>query len=263
MINAAQKDAFDHDGFVLINSVVSDQELAILRQKAKALYSAAKSGKISKIRVYDDMPRILGGLNVAGIEDPFFYFPEIASWLRESKFGEILKSLTGWTGAELEVARIHTNGRFKNKSFWHRDALTSDYESSVVAVVYLENEAGFRIIPSHERASRADLSDGDAIQARYCFGRMNGEAIVRASHGDAFLFRSYLLHQAWSTRPRTHLHLRFKRSEERGFDTAEWASFRFEQCQDFNPESTTLRNRIVRLIKYLLPFPNQSNIYQR
>lgn len=262
MIDEQHIDDFNNDGYTLIEGFVPDIDLKKLSQKVNTILRWARQGKVTRIRIYEDMPRIFNGLNVAGIEDPFYYIPELAQWITKSNIDSIIATLTGWSGAELELARIHTNGFFKHKGFWHRDATINETKTSITVTVYFRSESGFRIIPASHEYNRPDLSLGDQIQAKHYYDSLEGERKVTASKGDIFLFKSYLLHQPYSTRPRAHLHLRFNKSNKSGYDKSEWAKYRNNDVIDFDANSSTTSSRLRLFFNYCRPNHSHSNIYQ-
>src|SRR5262245_3691882 len=117
-------------GFALVENVIREPQLSALRDNLTDLWRRAKKKQVRTIRVYEDFPRMLGGINVAGIDDALFNAPMLKEWLPNSGLDKVLADLTGWRGAELELARIHMNDRFKYQGFWHRDAKVAEAESS-------------------------------------------------------------------------------------------------------------------------------------
>jgi hypothetical protein len=253
------KDGYSKLGFALVENAVQPRTLANLTQSLTRLWREARRGRIDRIRVYEDYPRIFGGLNIAAIEDPFFFAPELKDWIRTSGFEKTVAELTGWPGAELELARLHMNGRFKYQGFWHRDALVSKAENSVVAVVYFEPEGGFRVAAADSKWSAVQENLGDEIQKNHFQGPLDGEHVIDAPAGSAFFFKSYLLHRGYNSKPRLHLHLRFIPSTE--YDTERWAQYR-DEGPKFNMNSSTRMDRLRQLIRYCLPLPNRSSIFQ-
>jgi hypothetical protein len=259
MIAESTQSDFSKFGFALVENVIEPNSLANLKENLSRLWREAKRGRVDRIRVYEDYPRLFGGLNVAAVEDPFFYVPALKEWIRSAGFEKTIAELSGWPGAELELARLHMNGRFKYQGFWHRDATVDKAEVSVVAVIYFEPEGGFRVAPSASKWSSATENVGDELQKQYFHGPLEGEHVIAAPAGSAFFFKSYLLHRGYNSKPRLHLHLRFVRSTD--YNTERWAEYR-DKGPIFDKNSSTRIGRLRQLIRYCLPLPNRSSIFQ-
>ena len=259
-IGDKQRQQFSELGFALVENVIPTETLKVLYDECEGLWAKAKRQQIAYIRVYEDYPRIFGGVNVAAIENPFFYAPLLAEWLASSVLDELLSGLTGWTGAELELARIHMNDRFKYQGFWHRDATINEADTSVVAIAYLQDENGFRIADALSQYSDASRSDGDQLQAQLFRGSLPGEHEITAPAGSVFFMKSYLLHRGYNNYPRLHLHMRFVPSTS--FQKAAWANVRLETAPyDFKKSSAMDRAKL--LVNYFWPHKNRSTFFQR
>ncbi len=258
-VTHSHKTDFDALGFTLVEDVIPRDQLVALREDLKRLWKRAKNKDIASVRVYEDFPYFLGGVNVAGVEDPFVHTPMLAAWMPSSGLDQILADLTGWRGAELELARVHMNDRFKYQGFWHRDAKVEKANSSVVAVIYFEDEEGFRITPSRNKYSAADLELGDDMQKRHFQGPLQGEHIVTAPAGSVFFMKSYLLHRGYNNKPRLHLHTRF--IEAPVTNAAGWAQYRNPVSPyDFGASKPAARLR--RLASYCIPRKDRSSLFQ-
>ncbi len=221
----------------------------------------AKQGKIPHIRVYEDYPRLLG-LNVAGIEDPFYYIPALQQWIVTNKtLVPLLKELTRWSGADLELARLHVNGRMRYQGEWHRDDELDRADESVVVVVYLMNEKGFRIAPATSLESSSALGETMRITGHWLRDERPCQYILNAEAGDALFMKAYLLHRGYSARPRMHLHLRFRRSAN-GWDKQRWSQWRYHRHEQFDPKSTTRFERVKNLARYFKPNSSHSSFWK-
>ena len=261
MLSGEQLDQFKEHGFCLVSGVLIGEALTTVQHANSKVVSLARAGLVNPIRVYEDYPRFGGLLNLAGIEDPFFNVPESVDALTNTDLRSILLRLTGWVNADLELARIHTNGKFKYRGFWHRDALLSQSDSSVVVVVYLTDEDGFIITSTKAGVNVKGLS-GDLLQTQRSVHSVEGEFAVAAKAGDAFFFRSYLLHRGCSVKPRQHLHLRFTETENLDINPASWAKYRNSKAESFDRSSNTRWSRIRNLARYCVPSSTRSSLFQ-
>ncbi len=230
-------------------------------QDCSTAWLIAKQGKIPHIRVYEDYPRFLG-LNVAGIEDPLFYIPALKRWLAQSRLlSSLLREITGWPGADLELARLHVNGWMRYQGEWHRDDSLDRARESVVAIAYLMDEAGFRIAPATSSASSTYLGDTIQLTGHRLRDDISEQYVLDAKAGDMLFMQAYLLHRGYSTRPRMHLHLRFRRSRN-GWDRERWSEWRFNQHEQFNPKSSTRLGRAKNLARYFRPNSSHSSFWK-
>jgi hypothetical protein len=257
LLSARQKSDFDTLGYALVENVVPSRSLSLVREYLDDLWDEAKRGRIAKIRVYDDFPRFLGGLNVAGIENPFVAAPLLADVVRTCGIDKLLAGLTGWPGADLEVARLHMNDRFKYQGFWHRDAKVDEADSSVVAVLYFRDEKGFRIIP---QTSDWNSAKGDELQRTHSYAAVADERIMSAPAGSIFFMKSYLPHRGYNNRKRLHLHMRFVKAAR--YDVEAWARFRHDDAADYDFAASSPLQRTRNFISYCLPRPGRSSLFQ-
>ena len=258
-VTAEQQRDFKELGYCVVENVIPENQLSALCARLKQLWDKAKKKKIEKIRVYDDYPYLVGGVNVAGIEDPFVYEPDLKVWVEGSGLDRILADLSHWDGADLELARLHMNDRYKYQGFWHRDATVSEADHSIVAVVYFMDEEGFRIVPAADRIN-AEASVGDALQANHDTATLEGERIIRAKAGSVLLMKSYLLHRGYNNKPRLHLHLRFVEAAKS--DPHEWVKYRNTHVQNYDFASSRLTSRLRNLVKYCVPAKSRSSLFQ-
>ncbi len=248
-------------GFALVENVIPQQQLVMLRKNLTQLWTKAKKKQIDAIRVYEDFPYFLGGVNVAGIEDPLYYAPSLKDWLISSKMDKHLADLAGWHGADLELARIHTNDRFKYQGFWHRDARTAEANCSIVAIAYFKDEEGFRITAARNKYSLAETSLGDDIQRQHHYGDLEGEHVIAAPAGSVFFMKSYLLHRGYNNKSRLHLHMRF--IEASNYDVNAWSQYRNLTDPKYNFSASSPVARARTLISYCLPRHNGSSLFQK
>lgn len=238
---------------MLHRELYQESELAIPRREALREWYRAKCGLLDAIQVHDDFPHWVGGINVAGIEDPFYYIPSLAELLPRLVLS--LLNSTGWGGAQLELARLHVADRFNYQGFWHRDAPACGMQESIVVIVYLMNEGGFRILP---QAHACNGKLGDQLQADHARDRIAGEYVVDAKVGDVFMFRSALLHRGYVTTRRMHLHLRFRRGSS--YNVGQWQEWRslVKHCYRANGAHRQHRD----FARYLMPRVGYSSIWQ-
>lgn len=236
--------AFDRDGFALTRFNTGGDMAAALYE-GKELLRQAKRGYCGDVRVEDDFPHILGGLNVWGIDNPFGHAgsKHLRDIIKYGNIGRLLKDYAGWAGAEMELARLHCGDRFKHQGFWHVDAPFADYPDSIVVIVYLMPESGFRIIP-------LELID-----------KTRTEVVISASAGDALIMRSALKHRGFYTKPRMHLHMRFKRNDKLRFNQEIWSVWQpREKLTEHKPQRLT--NQIRNFVRYMIPGSAGSNHWQ-
>ena len=236
--------AFDRDGFALTRFNTGGDMTAALYE-GKELLRQAKRGYCGDVRVEDDFPHILGGLNVWGIDNPFGHAgsKNIREIIKYGNIGALLKDYCGWQGAEMELARLHCGDRFKHQGFWHVDAEADNFES-VVAIVYLMDESGFRVLPYPEGLNGA---------GRY--------SVISAMAGQILLMRSQLMHKGFYSPPRMHLHMRFKRNDKLGFNQEIWSVWQpREKRSEHKPQRLT--NQIRNFARYMIPGSAGSNHWQ-
>jgi hypothetical protein len=253
------REEFQRLGFTLVANVLPERQLIELRDNLSRLWKRAKRKEIATVRVYEDFPRFLGGVNIAGIDDPFFHAPILADWISLSRIDKHIRELTNWSGADLELARIHMNDRFKYQGFWHRDAPVKDKDRSVVGILYVHDEEGFRIAPATSKYSSSALPIGDELQHDHFCGPLEDEYIVAAPAGSILFMKSYLLHRGYNNKRRLHLHMRFVESAT--YDVKSWARYRNSAVPyDFAASSPVKRART--LISYCLPRKQRSSLFQ-
>ncbi|MEO6381964.1 MAG: hypothetical protein ABIO35_08200 [Nitrobacter sp.] len=251
------RDRFDRDGFVVAEGVFGSDVVAGWRAQVDAVWWLARRGGVSRILVYEDYPHVLGGVNVCGLQDPFHAVPGLSGVFDGGEIEGLIAELTDWRGAEVECAKVHVNDRFRYSGFWHRDATPRAADRSVVAVVYLRDEAGFRIVPSWSEWNRFPAK-GDRLQARKSFERLADEAVISAPAGSVLFMKSYLLHRGYSNEKRSHLHLRFIRGQR--YDAEGWAAFRNSGAARHKPAGRV--RQIKNFLRYLMPGRGYSTWWQ-
>ena len=240
--------AFDRDGFALTRFNTGGDMVAALYE-GKELLRQAKRGYCGDVRVEDDFPHILGGLNVWGIDNPFGHAgsKHLREIIKYGNIGRLLKDFAGWSGAEMELARLHCGDRFKHQGFWHVDAPQIEYHNSIVAIVYLNGESGFQIVPQ-------------------CFipkeqGGIGKHISINANAGDVLLMRSCLWHKGFYTKPRMHLHMRFIRNDKLGFNQEIWSVWQpRKEVPKYQPQGLT--SQIKNFVRYMTPGRAGSNHWQ-
>lgn len=263
MISETGSTHFSSQGFVLVPGVLSGEELALLRDEASELVEAARAGLVSDTRIYDDLPHFLGGRNIAGIEDPLALLPNLSRWIEVTELKALIQATTNQQDLGVEFTRLHCNSRVKYRGFWHRDG--ENEERSIVAVLYLQDERGFRLLP--KGLSPANQSDPHS-QNQHLFGDLPGQVICSAEAGDLLLFQAELWHRGHSTSPRLHLHVKLSPghpvgSTERGQSRPSRRMSTPPKNQSFFRKAMNSANRSLHLIRYLLPGANHSSIFQR
>jgi hypothetical protein len=259
VVTEKHREEFHRLGFTLVEHVLPEKQLIELRGNLSQLWKRAKRKEISTVRVYDDFPYFLGGANIAGIEDPFFHAPILADWISSSGIDSHIRDLTNWGGAELELARIHMNDRYKYQGFWHRDAFVKDKDCSVIGILYFYDEEGFRIAPSTSKYSSATLPLGDELQRDHFCGPLEDEHVVAAREGSIFFMKSYLLHRGYNNKRRLHLHMRF--IESPAYDVKSWARYR-NSVVPYNFAASSSLKRARTLISYCFPRKQRSSLFQ-
>lgn len=241
------------DGFVLVPSFLSLEQAKVFESEAMELVAKARRGEVQNVRIYDDYPKIFGGLNISGVEHPLPHLPQLGLWLSTSTLTDFLSRMTGKTHS-CELVRLHVNNRFKWRGFWHRDADKEDH--SIVAVIYLRTESGFRLLG--KSASERELEQGH-------FGHQDGETTITAQAGDLLLFDASLWHRGHSVGPRLHVHLRFDRAEPDENGGSDW-TFHLTPSEDSSHVSDQRQPRLIRwlrLVAYFTPSRSRSSIFQR
>jgi len=250
-------------GYVLVPGVISEVMLKRLREEASNLVEEARAGLVSETRIYDDLPHFLGGRNVAGIEDPLVLLPELKRWIEGEDLIAQVQAITKRQDLNIDFARLHCNSRIKYRGFWHRDGDVD--EGSVVAVLYLRDEKGFRLLP--KGLSPSQRSDSTS-RGRHLFGEVPGQVVCEASAGDLLLFQAELWHRGHSTSPRLHLHVKLTPAAP-GRSIGESSASRSGRLsaaptnQSFLGAAKGSVGRGLRLVRYLLPGTNHSSVFQR
>jgi len=241
------------DGFVLVPGFLTQDLTKIFESEAMELVAEARHGAIRNVRIYDDYPKIFGGLNISGVENPLPHLPRLGLWLSAGTLTNFLESMLGKTHS-CGLVRLHVNNRFKWRGFWHRDADQAD--RSIVAVLYLRAESGFRLLGK---------SSPFCVPVQGSFGHQIGETTITAQAGDLLLFDASLWHRGHSVKPRLHLHLRFDQAEPGENYSEDWTSH-LTPCEESSSVSDQRQPRSIRwlrLARYFFPSRSRSSIFQR
>lgn len=239
-------------GFVLLPGFFPTELLKVLEAEALDLVSDARSGSVQSVRIYDDFPKIFGGLNISGVEHPLPYLSELSLWLQTNTLSDLVGQLVGGP-VRCGLIRLHTNNRFKWRGFWHKDA--EQVDRSIVSVLYLRQEMGFRLLGKNLPIEKIEQGS---------FVRHSEETIVSARAGDVLLFDASLWHRGHSNGPRLHVHLRF---DQVGVDEAirmDWESH-LRILEGASTSGTRRNPRVIQWLKlaaYLLPGRHRSSIFQ-
>lgn len=246
-------EAIRSDGHILVRHFLPDDLVAQFATEATTLAKRARRGELGDIRIYDDYPKIFGGLNVSGIERPLEHLPSFSAWLRTGELREVLEE-TIRESVVCTLIRLHLNNRFKWRGFWHQDS--DKIGQSVVVVIYLNREKGFRLLGKNDVNPRLSVD-------KYCTDER--EVTIDAEPGDVLFFDGALWHRGHSVAPRMHLHLKF-----------EVATARTRELQDeiihgsvplneqlFKPERAPSLRQWVNLFRYLIPSRSHGSIYMR
>ena len=253
------------EGFVLLDDVVKREDLLVLAAEAQGIVASARRGALTNVRIYDDLPYFLGGQNVAGIENPLEVLPGLASWINRRVIEREASQNFGIENFEIDFTRLHCNSKLNYRGFWHRDADEGSRE--VVAVLYLMDEVGFRLIPRSVSVPRVM---SETFQQRHSFKDLPNQVVVSARAGSVLLFSADLWHRGHSTSERLHLHVKLRPAEAgvREFEKGHARSPVERRLMVREPSTAIVRVRqaLVRgskLVRYLLPGSNHSSIFQK
>ncbi len=208
------------NGFIHLKNYFKEDELKHLCNDSANIIKKAKKGSWKHIRIYRDYFS-LDGLNIFGVDYPFNH--EISNTIYNNfnklNYKDDLLKILGWNDFKTTVLRLHSNSKFyKYQGTWHRDDQNYPSPNSVQAILYLKDEAGFKIVPKIKNDELEDYfinTKNDNISKNALFAKLNKDMFVEvnAKKGDIFVFESGLLHQGFCKSERLHYHLRHERSE--------------------------------------------------
>jgi hypothetical protein len=287
-----QKEQLEREGFLILEDVVSQQNLKGGREDFNTIVNKVKSRKYDFVR--DD--HLLSGDGFYGIEYPFH--PEIFSKnifkaVVESNILDFCNSALNTNDTFLAINRYHTSFEYTWSGFWHRDdIITSNDHVQVIFPFY--DELGLHVVPGSHVKVVEGFSPG--VKTRKTFP---GEVVVNLKASNVLLFKSSILHRGtcvggFNGLKRAHMHLRvarmeylptFKRFDESSFWNREevlniaddsWRSIltkELPQTLEFSPLIKgklrkeifyRIKSTINKLLHWLLsPLSEQNPIFQR
>ena len=197
---------FKKTGFLKIRNVFNFEDLNIVKQDLDNIYSIAKDQNSSiPVRCYRDIPYFLSkGVNIASIEDPFFYLSKKSiDIIRKYELRAFASKLIKKNKMSIKLSRVHVTGKFRYIGPWHRDQSLNTEDEDVLCNIYFIDEIGMKFFckTSQRHTDEKFSFDDKIIKKNY--------SILEAKAGDLIFLDPKLIHQPFSENKRMHLHIRF------------------------------------------------------
>ncbi len=126
----------------------------------------------------------------------------------------ILKN-TNWKNIKISSVELQHNEKYNYQSTWHRDTEFANLDE-IVAIVYLRDENGFRLVPKNlenEMIINSEFSKKKTYSHGYTNLPNRYYHQFDAKAGDIIIFDSGLLHQGNCKGKRTHLFVKCKQND--------------------------------------------------
>jgi len=214
------KEHLNKKGYFFLKSFFSEEKLINISNIANSIVEKSKKNLWKHIKVYRDYYPFFNNINIFGVDYP------LNKDLNDSTFEEFQKldykknllETLEWKDFNTTLVRLHTNSSFYNyQGEWHRD--DSEYPSphSIQAIIYLQDEEGYRIVPKNKNSllKKYNISTDSQIDEDNSFVELPRDMydIITAKKGDILFHQSGLLHQGFCKKKRLHFHLRHIKSD--------------------------------------------------
>ena len=243
---------------------LSNRSILEMQKDVLSMISYAKKGYHSMIRVYDDFPHYIDGINIASIEDPIAIMPDkLKSVLENLSLQKFMSELIDIKNYTISLVRFHVTGVFKYQGSWHQD-IKINGKKSILANFYFFEEQGFKFLHRNHRlnsiASESYISDLKKIPE---------QIELKFLPGDLCFFDPFVFHKPYSAKKRCHLHLRLDEhssvNESRISNIIDFKldkqNFYLKNKETFFGNTRASIRRHINLIKYFIPSGKRSNIF--
>ena len=218
-INENYKKNLKKDGYVIVKKFLPKKKLNLILKNCKIIDNIAREGKWPFLSVYNDFPHFNKKINIFGINYPLNYNLDktLFSQINRIEYSKLIKKITGWKNFATTLIRLHSFKNFYNYyGGWHRDDKSYPSPNSIQSVLYLKNEAGFRIIPKYNLKKLTKFGiklTGETKNKKYSDKELpkNLYKTIVAEEGDLLFFESGLLHQGYCLSERLHFHMRHEK----------------------------------------------------
>lgn len=239
------KDSFSKTGFLRIQKAFDSEDIRLIKQDLDNIYEKAKD-KYSNIpvRCYRDLPYFLSkGVNIASIEDPFFYLSRKSiKILKKYNLANFACKLINKRSMSLTLSRVHVTGSFKYVGPWHRDQNLNTDDIDVLCNVYFTDEKGMKFFKKTDLMHKdLNFSFDDQIHSK-------NYSTLEANAGDIIFMDPKLIHRPFSENKRMHLHSRFSSSFSFWNDETSYRNHNLFYQRDLSFLSSVkrLRNFVLR-----------------
>ena len=216
------ENVFKNCGFLRIKKAISSEHIKFLKNDMDIIYAKAKRKKSNiPVRCYDDIPYFVSkGVNIASIEDPFFYLSGSSiKILKNYKLSKFASYLIKKKIMSIALSRIHVTGSFNYEGPWHRDQDLISKDNDVLCNIYLMNEKGMKFIrknnPNHDSKS---FKFNDKIMS-------DNYDTLEAEQGDIIFMDPKLIHKPFCQSKRMHLHIRYSSIFSSQIDETSYRNF--------------------------------------
>ena len=236
---------FNKTGFLRIKNFFYIRDIELIKQDLDNICFKAKD-KFSNIpvRCYKDTPYFISkGVNVASIEDPYFYLSsKSVKTLQKYNIANIVGKLIKKKKMSISLSRVHVTGFFKYEGPWHRDQDLNTKDMDVLCNIYLMDERGMKFFPKHHpiHKNSSFSFDDKIVSADY--------NTLEANAGDLIFLDPKLIHKPFSVNKRMHLHSRFSSSFSSHKDESTYRNYNLFYQRDLGFLSSVKRfkNLIVK-----------------
>ena len=220
MISISKNDIkhYEEKGWVQVSLGLTDYNIKKYYNSLQNLKNKAEAIKYPMGRSY--YPHLFDS-NKAAIEAPFnnlIINQDIKLLFEEIKLGNAVHNLMGWEKTYCELVRLFTMNKYKYRGQWHRDYTDwmegGSQNHSVQAAIYLQDQAGFRLLKNEYDLSGSNknkiLNDVASPQTliplsldKKYYDLIDGQA------GTVLFFFPGKLHQGSTSNERLDFHMRF------------------------------------------------------
>ena len=265
-ISKDQLTFFKKNGYLHIKNPFNlmDFEIDAMQKDVNYMIDQSKSGAHEMVRVYDDFPHYIDGINIAAIEDPISIMPQkLIDRINEFNLPKLMSNIAEINQYHISLVRFHTTNFFKFQGSWHQDS-RNNVEKSILANFYFFKESGFKFLLRDHPLNKI----GDEKQINE-LNTVDGQKDIMFFPGDLCFFDPFIFHKAFSSKKRCHLHVRIDSINENTASVVNKISdYRLTNKIFYQRDRGNLVNNIrasikrhINLLKYFLPSKKKSNIF--
>ena len=206
---------YKENDYVLIKDFFKPENLLL---ESESIINQAFEKKWKFLQVYYNI-FIFKRINIFSISYPLnnFFQNNLEKCLKEINLKKKLLEITSWKDLRTKAIEIQHNHKYNYQSTWHRDAMKYPSDE-ITVIIYLKDEYGFRVVPRKMNHKLTNYGiDPSAKTYLKADGYLNLSSemydTIDAKAGDLLIIDSSLLHQGYAKGARTHILMRFKKSE--------------------------------------------------